>query len=1604
MRVRARAVWMALAILAAVGCMALVPSRQARAGGPTPIYPIVFVPGTAASYLQAPGTGWVYWFSLGQLLTNQLGGNCGSTIMLMPCVGQINPTSDLNKLALNPDGSDTAPVQVGDIFRQLDMGGQWGPGVQDVYQTMLADLAANDDYREGGGPDNWLYVAPYDWRKSPAYNARTYVLPKVEQALADHPGTKVVLLAHSQGGLVARSFIAGEYTDAAGHTFRCADKVAAMIAIATPWLGTPRVTQAISVGWDFGIPGLSTQWGPKLAPNWPAVYAMMPSNDQYFADYPGGYYYQGAGAQGGKYGEPPLPEDEQNSIISEQNTQAGGDLMAQAMQWRAQDLDGESLGVQNFLIAGYIKPGTAGQQIPLGNLGEDPTDTILRVVRYAGQGYHCLFWHCWTFSDEQDYVDVGAGDNTIPLASALAWSPSNGPLPAWPGGYGTETQARTVSQSVIGPYTYYIVTDKDGNGTSARHNAKHMHLPDNVLVDQTIGSIVQNLVTIMSPGTLPAGTLGQPYSVQLSAIGGDGQYTWSSSQDLSPYGLTLDPSGLLHGKIQASPIAVSVTATDAQNRQASAELSIPVQFPAMSMDPMPPTDAGQYYDHVVQASGGVAPLVTAQTGLPAWLGVQCFVIGTCEFKGTPPGPGTYPFRLQLTDQGPGTQIWQDEVLTVNPAPVITTQTTTIDLAPGQLLEKQFQAQGGARPYTWAVLNGPSWLGVSADGLLSGTPPACGNWTPTVDMQDAVGVQVPAYLTVTVAGGTPAIVDASPPDATVGQSYAGYNLSALGGCGPYTWAISAGSLPPGLALDPSTGEIRGTVTTAGTFTFTAAVTDHSNPPQTATQQFQIDAAAPLSLVTGSLPPGSAGQAYSASLQAAGGYTPYHWSVGRMCVAHCPRQPGLGRGQQYQAGLGIATPPPVSSGPAVAFASEATPPPLTVAATVFAPSPAAEPVAMLTPVYSVPLPAGLTLDPNSGTISGTPQQAGTYQLDLLVTDNHGQVAAGLFTLAIAGAAATPAAPAITALSPFGGPAAGGNQVTITGTGLGGATAVSFGAAAGTGLQVQGDTALTVTAPAGTGSVGVTVTTPAGTSAPANYTYQPAPVAGPAVTAISPASGPDAGGQTVTLTGSALAGATAVQFGAFGQGQDIQASADGTSLTVVTPADWWGDGPVDVTVATAAGTSAPVTFTYGAASTGPVTGSGPAAPVVTAISPASGSDGGGQTVTLTGSGLAGATAVSFGDFGQGQDIQVGAGGTSLTVQTPAAWWGDGQVEVVVTTPAGSSSGTPYTYTAGTATGGSTGTATQNPGTPTVTGITPASGPDTGGQTVTITGTGLAGATAVQFGQFGQGQDIQVSPAGTSLTVQSPQAWWGDGQVQVVVTTPAGSSSGTAYTYTSGTATGGSTGGTPTQHAGAPTVTGITPASGPDAGGQTVTITGTGLTGATAVQFGDFGQGQNIQVSADGTSLTVVTPQAWWGDGPVFVQVTTAAGAGSGSALYTFVPGSAAGGASTQGGQSAGGTSTQGGSAGPSAPPVITAITPATGPDAGGQTVTISGTGLQGATQVQFGDFGQGQDIQASADGTSLTVVTPEDWWGDGPVYVEVTTPAGTSSGSVQYTYAAA
>jgi predicted secreted protein len=154
---------------------------------------------------------------------------------------------------------------------------------------------------------------------------------------------------------------------------------------------------------------------------------------------------------------------------------------------------------------------------------------------------------------------------------------------------------------------------------------------------------------------------------------------------------------------------------------------------------------------------------------------------------------------------------------------------------GAYYSHTFAAAGGTQPYTWSVTGGslPTGLNLArATGDVTGLPTAAGTFTFTLRVTDSSTSPATAAglfsIEILPPGGPLQITTSSLPDGSEGQSYGAF-LTAIGGTIPYTWDVTAGSLPHGLQItDPVRGEISGTPSAAGTYFFSVRLRDSSAP--------------------------------------------------------------------------------------------------------------------------------------------------------------------------------------------------------------------------------------------------------------------------------------------------------------------------------------------------------------------------------------------------------------------------------------------------------------------------------------------------------------------------------------------------------------------------------------------------------------------------------------------------------------------------------------------------------------------------------------------------------------------------------------------------------
>jgi uncharacterized repeat protein (TIGR01451 family) len=189
--------------------------------------------------------------------------------------------------------------------------------------------------------------------------------------------------------------------------------------------------------------------------------------------------------------------------------------------------------------------------------------------------------------------------------------------------------------------------------------------------------------------------------------------------------------------------------------------------------------------------------------------------------------------------------------------------------------RQLTVTNGTSPFAWSVSAGtlPDGLTLNAaTGLLSGTPTVSGTFGFTVQVTDASGQTATKAVTLVIAA-SPALTVAVP-DGEVGISYS-QQPTLTGGTGPFTWSVSAGSLPAGLTLSSTTGLLSGTPTASGPYPMTIQVVDSFNQVASKTVSLVIVARPAFGATTPAT--GQVGVPYSNTFNVTGGSLPLVWSI-------------------------------------------------------------------------------------------------------------------------------------------------------------------------------------------------------------------------------------------------------------------------------------------------------------------------------------------------------------------------------------------------------------------------------------------------------------------------------------------------------------------------------------------------------------------------------------------------------------------------------------------------------------------------------------------------------------------------------------------------------
>jgi len=961
-------------------------------------------------------------------------------------------------------------------------------------------------------------------------------------------------------------------------------------------------------------------------------------------------------------------------------------------------------------VSTTVAHGSTSNPVTLNITGGAPTGVAIATQAAHGtataSGTSITYTPSASYSgpDSFTYTATNAGGTSAPATVTVTVSNPTvtyGPSSPAGGTVGTAySQTLASASGGTAPYTYTIASGVLPAGISLASNGTLSGTPTaggtfNFAVTATDSStgtgpftatsgtltLTVSAPTItLSPSAVTNATVATAYSQTITASGGTAAYTYAVTSGALPAGLTLSSGGVLSGTPTAGgTFNFTVTATDSSTGSGpytgSRAYTLVVNAPTLAITPASGSlsaSAGVAYSQTFTGSGGLAPYTyslainsgTIPTGLS-------FNTGTGVLSGTPTTTGVVNFTVTATDHATGTGPYSTSgtyTLTTS-APTITVSPTTLSAASvGVAYSQTATASGGAAPYSYALTAGALPAGLSLNGstgAITGTPTAGGTFNFTVTATDANSYTGSRAYTLTVSAATVTVSPSTLPGATVATAYS-QTILASGGTGPYTYAVTAGSLPAGLTLS-SNGTLSGTSTSGGVFNFTVTATDSSTGtgPYTGSRAYSLTIGSPTLTITpasGSLN-GVAGTAYSRNFTASGGTSPYTYGL----VVNSGTMPA---GLTWNGATGTLSGTPTTAG-TVSFtvtgtdSSTGTGAPFAVGGvytlTISAPSVTVSPATLPNPAiasaysqtisaangtapytYAVTagaLPTGLSLNTTTGVLSGTPTAGGTFNFTITATDANSFTASRAYSVTIG-------APTVTVSPAAANPAQVTTAYSQTFSAAGGTAPYTYAVSTGTlpaGLSLNASTGVLSGTPTTLGSSTFTVKatdSSTGTGAPYNgtrsYTITVGQVIGtaPAITATTMSTAP--------ITLHATANATG---GPFSSIAIVSPPASGTAVVngldiVYTPTPTTS-GAVNFTYAliNTAGTSAPI----------PVTVNVNAVPIAVAQKQAATSSGQAVSVDLT----EGATGGPFTAASLVSVVPANAGTATIVqkaVQTPA------------------------------------------------------------------------------------------------------------------------------------------------------------------------------------------------------------------------------------------------------------------------------------------------------------------------------------------------------------------
>jgi protocatechuate 3,4-dioxygenase beta subunit len=385
----------------------------------------------------------------------------------------------------------------------------------------------------------------------------------------------------------------------------------------------------------------------------------------------------------------------------------------------------------------------------------------------------------------------------------------------------------------------------------------------------------------VSPGSLAVGTVGSAYSQTITSTGSGSTTTFAVTSGTLPAGLSLSTGGVLSGTpttANGAGTSITITATDTYGCAGSATYSLKI-CPVLTISPSSSFNGtvGTALNQTFTATNGTSPYTWAITSgtLPVGLSLNT---SSGLLSGVPTAATTATaVTFQATDANGCSGTRPLNIGAVCPAVGITTGASLPQGIVGTAYSVSLTGTGGSSPYVFSTGSTlPAGLTLSSSGVLSGTPTAPTTGTGsliTVSIVDQYNCSGSKIFNVKVC---PVItVSGSPPTGTTGSFYSTTFTASGSSATPITFAITAGTPPPGLSLN-SSGDLSGTPTASGAPSVTITATDANGC--TGSASFPIPIGCPVMTLSPTIAAtGTVGTVYSQTITPTGGVAPYTFSI-------------------------------------------------------------------------------------------------------------------------------------------------------------------------------------------------------------------------------------------------------------------------------------------------------------------------------------------------------------------------------------------------------------------------------------------------------------------------------------------------------------------------------------------------------------------------------------------------------------------------------------------------------------------------------------------------------------------------------------------------------